>query len=59
MLKKSRTSKKPKANNPAQLDGIQIRLNSFGQIEKNFDAEQINSFLNENVPDKKKSGEEE
>jgi len=58
MKKKSKTEKKAKPDTPSNLDVIDIKVNAFGQIEKNFDVEQINLFLNENVPDKKLSGEE-
>lgn len=35
------------------MDAINIQVNEFGQIVKNFDIDKINSFLNEHVPDKK------
>lgn len=57
MKKKPKTEKKPKAAvNP--VEDIEIKVNALGQIEKNFEVEQIIHFLNENVPDKKLSGEE-
>ncbi|MDX2280564.1 MAG: hypothetical protein NW218_13330 [Saprospiraceae bacterium] len=57
MKKKPKTEKKPKAAvNP--VEDIEIKVNALGQIEKNFEVEQIIQFLNENVPDKKLSGEE-
>jgi hypothetical protein len=38
---------------PENMDAINIQVNEFGQIVKNFDIDKINSFLNEHVPDKK------
>jgi hypothetical protein len=38
---------------PASLENIDIQINEFGQIVKNFDIDKINTYLNENVPDKK------
>jgi hypothetical protein len=43
-----KTEKKEKA-----LKNIEIRVNSLGQIEKDFNIDDINTFLNQNVPDKK------
>jgi hypothetical protein len=57
MKKKPKTEKKPKAA-VSPVEDIEIKVNALGQIEKNFEVEQIIQFLNENVPDKKLSGEE-
>jgi hypothetical protein len=38
---------------PSKLNEIDIQVNALGQIERNFDIDKINQFLNENVPDKK------
>ena len=38
---------------PAKLNEMDIQVNELGQIERNFDIDKINQFLNENVPDKK------
>ena len=35
------------------LKNIEIRVNTLGQIEKDFNIDDINAFLNKNVPDKK------
>lgn len=40
------------------MEDIEIKVNALGQIEKNYEVENIIRFLNENVPDKKMSGEE-
>jgi hypothetical protein len=47
-LASDKTEKKEKA-----LKNIEIRVNSLGQIEKDFNIDDINSFLNQTVPDKK------
>jgi hypothetical protein len=35
------------------LDGFDIKINSFGEITTSFDMDRINAFLNKNVDDKK------
>ncbi|MBK8428927.1 MAG: hypothetical protein IPL27_24585 [Lewinellaceae bacterium] len=35
------------------LKNIEIRVNTLGQIERDFNIDDINAFLNKNVPDKK------
>jgi hypothetical protein len=42
------TTKKDKT-----LKHLDIRVNTLGQIEKDFNIDEINDFLNKNVPDKK------
>lgn len=37
-------------------EGFQIRINKFGQVELNEEIDKLNSFLNENVEDKKLVG---
>ena len=45
------------------LNGFDIKINSFGEIQTSFDIDKINQFLNKTVDDKKlrhrKSAEEE
>jgi hypothetical protein len=36
--------------------GFQIRINKFGQVELNQEIEQLNTYLNDNVEDKKLVG---
>ncbi len=36
-----------------ELEGFDIRINSFGEITTTFDMDRINEFLNRNVDDKK------
>lgn len=48
--------KKEEEKNPnvhSKLDGMNIEINSFGEINSNIDIDKINDFLNENVEDKK------
>jgi hypothetical protein len=35
------------------LDGLDIEINSFGEIQMNMDITKINEFLNKTVDDKK------
>lgn len=49
-------AKKKKKQQPEvhdELEGFDIRINEFGEIISNFEVDQLNSFLNENVDDKK------
>ncbi|REE05838.1 hypothetical protein [Marinoscillum furvescens] len=42
---------KPKVNK--ELEGFDIKINSFGEISSTVDIDKINLFLNRNVDDKK------
>jgi hypothetical protein len=42
---------KPKVNK--DLDGFDIKINSFGEIVTTYDLDKINTFLDKNVDDKK------
>ena len=42
---------KPKVHK--DLEGFDIKINTFGEIQMSYDIEKINSFLNKNVEDKK------
>lgn len=58
MPKKMKKKGKPIVHE--ELDGFDIKVNEFGQIQGNFKIDELNSFLNKNVEDKKlKSSEEE
>lgn len=35
------------------LEGLDISINEFGEIEGNFNVDELNEFLNENVEDRK------
>ena len=48
--------KKPMKGKPEvhkELDGLDIKVNQFGEIKSTLDLDKINAFLNENVDDKK------
>ncbi len=49
--KQSSIDSAPKVN--PELEGFEIRINSFGEIVSNYDVERINDFLNKHVDDKK------
>ena len=49
--KKISKSEKPKVN--PELEGFEIKVNTFGEIITNYDINKINEFLNKNVDDKK------
>ncbi len=38
------------------LEGFNVKINPFGQIESNFDIDKVNEFLNKNTDDKKIKG---
>lgn len=48
---KKKTDKKPKVNK--ELNGFDIVVNSFGEINSTFDLDKLNEFLDKNVEDKK------
>lgn len=48
--------KKPQNGKPEmhpELDGFELTINEFGEIQSNMDLNRINEFLNRNVEDKK------
>ncbi len=47
--KKNRES--PKVN--PDLEGFDIKIDTFGEIKSNYNIEKINRFLDKNVEDKK------
>lgn len=50
--KKSKKEKeKPKVNK--DLEGFDIKINSFGEIVTSYDLDKVNDFLDKNVDDKK------
>jgi len=50
-MPKKKNNKKPEVHK--DLEGFDIKINEFGEIETNVKVEQLNEFLDENVPDKK------
>lgn len=51
MPKKMKDKDKPDLHK--DLEGLEISINEFGEIEGNFDVDELNKFLNENVDDRK------
>lgn len=54
MSKKKETKpidQKPRVNK--ELEGLEIRIDSFGEIHNSLSIDKINEFLNKNVDDKK------
>lgn len=49
--KKEDSNDKPKVHK--DLEGFDIKVNSFGEVISNMDIEKINEFLDDNVEDKK------
>lgn len=49
--KPDKNKKHPKVN--AELEGFDLRVDSFGEIRSNLSVDKINEFLNRNVDDKK------
>jgi hypothetical protein len=52
-MSKKPTKVKPKARVHKDLDGLDVSIDSFGEIRSNTNIEKINEFLNKNVDDKK------
>ena len=44
-------NKKPKVNK--ELDGFDVKIDTFGELKSSMPIDQINEFLNRNVDDKK------
>ena len=60
MAKKNKSkSDKQKPSVHKQLKNLDIQVNEMGQIVKNYDVDELNTFLNENVEDKKLDNEDE
>lgn len=57
MPKQKKTTRSSPTGKPEKQDkalkNIEIRVNTLGQIERDFNIDDINAFLNKNVPDKK------
>jgi len=54
--------KMKKKGNPSvhqDLNGFDIKINTFGEMQSNLAIDKINAFLNENVEDKKLDQPEE
>jgi hypothetical protein len=53
MSKKNKKKEKTKPRVHKDLEGFEISINNFGEIQSNMDIEKINKFLNKKVDDKK------
>lgn len=51
MAKKETPKKKPRVHK--DLQGFEVSINQFGELNSNMNIEKINEFLNKNVDDKK------
>lgn len=59
MAKEQKPIKKRKPRVHSQLDGFEVSINQFGELQSNMAIEKINKFLDENVDDKKLEDREE
>ena len=50
---RKRLSKREKPKVNPELDGFNIKIDTFGEIQTNYDIDKINKFLNKHVDDKK------
>lgn len=55
MAKKKKEDKPRKPDVHDDLKGFNIKINEFGEIITSFEVDQLNTFLNENLEDKKLS----
>lgn len=53
--KDDENKKKPAVHK--DLDGFEIKVNSFGEVVSNIEIDKINKFLDDNVEDKKLKGD--
>ena len=53
MKKKSKKKKEDIAKVNPELQGLDIRINPFGELVSNVSLDRLNSFLDKNVIDKK------
>ncbi len=55
-MARSRKSKNRKPKVHEELNGFEMKINALGELVSNYDIDQINTFLNRNVADKKLKG---
>jgi len=48
---KKKKIKKPDIN--PELEGFDIKIDSFGEIQSNYEVDELNAFLSKNLEDKK------
>lgn len=56
--KKEKKSEVTRKNLHKDLQGFDIQLNAFGQIETTIQLEDLNTFLNTHLPDRKLNNSE-
>ena len=55
MSKKNQSNKREeKAEVHEELEGFDIRVNSFGQLETSFDIDKLNAFLDQRIEKKER-----
>jgi hypothetical protein len=52
-MSRKRLSKRDRPKVNKELEGFDIKIDSFGEIKSTLDIDKINKFLNRNVDDKK------
>lgn len=50
---KRKSMKKKKPDVSQELEGLNIRINSLGEIQSTYDIDKLNEFLDAHVEDKK------
>lgn len=60
MTKQTKPKPRPRQKPPVHRDlkDLDIRVNEFGEIVRDYNVEDLNNFLNEKVKDKKLNNEE-
>ncbi len=53
MAKKKKKERREKPRVNPELEGFDIKIDSFGEIKSTFNIDKINDFLNRSVDDKK------
>ena len=53
--RKLKKEKQPQVNE--KLKGLKLKIDKFGEIKSSLNIDKINQFLNENVKDKKLTGQ--
>jgi hypothetical protein len=53
MSRRKKIRIKPKPRVHKDLEGLEVSIDTFGEISSNMNIEKINEFLNKNVDDKK------
>ena len=57
-MPKTKKEEKTLKVNP-ELEGFDVKVDSFGELKATYDIDRINRFLNKNVDDKKLRGRDD